>query len=303
MREPHRSAQGSVTDMRAIDQQVILVTGATDGLGRALARELATRGATVLLHGRSAERLAATEREIREATGNERLRTYRADFASLAAARELARDVERDQPRLDALVNNTALGGGARGSRRELSGDGYELRFAVNYLAPFLLTRLLLPLLSRSAPARIVNVASVGQAPVEFDNIMLEHGYDGMRAYSQSKLALISFTFELAEWLRTRSEQGVTVNALHPASLMNTKMVYEWFGYTMSTIADGVAATLRLVIAPELEGVTGRYYDRLAEGRANRQAYDRDARRRLWRLSEQLTGLADEAAITGRRSR
>jgi NAD(P)-dependent dehydrogenase (short-subunit alcohol dehydrogenase family) len=289
--------------MRAIEQRVILVTGATDGLGRTLARELAARGATVLLHGRSSERLAATEREIRQATGNDRLRTYRADFSSLATVRELARDVERDHPRLDALVNNAALGGGARGSGRELSADDYELRFAVNYRAPFLLTRLLLPLLSRSAPSRIVNVASVGQAPIDFDNVMLEHGYDGMRAYSQSKLALISFTFELADWLRSRGEQGVTVNALHPASLMNTKMVYEWFGYTMSTIADGLAATLPLVIAPELEGVTGRYYDRLAEGRADRQAYDRQARRRLWGLSEQLTGLGDEAPIKARHSR
>ncbi len=288
--------------MRAIDQQVILVTGATDGLGRAVARELAARGATVLLHGRSAERLAATDREIREATGSDRLRSYRADFSSLASVRALARDVEQDQARLDALVNNAALGGGARRSGRELSADGYELRFAVNYLAPFLLTRLLLPLLSRFAPARIVNVASVGQAPIDFDNVMLERGYDGMRAYSQSKLALISFTFELAEWLRSRGEPGVTVNALHPASLMNTKMVYEWFGYTMSTIADGVAATLPLVVAPELDGVTGRYYDRLVEGRADRQAYDREARRRLWRLSEQLTGLGNAAPITARHS-
>ncbi|HYU38031.1 MAG TPA: SDR family NAD(P)-dependent oxidoreductase [Gemmatimonadales bacterium] len=275
--------------MHPIDQPTILVTGATDGLGKALARELAARGATVLLHGRSAERLAQAMHEIREVTGSERLRTYRADLASLDAVRGLAADIERDHDRLDVLVNNAAIGGGRPGSGRELSADGHELRFAVNFLAPFLLTHLLLSLLRRSAPARIVNVASVGQAPVDFDDVMLERGYDGLRAYSQSKLALIAFTFELAERLRGTA---VTVNALHPASLMNTKMVYESFGYTLSTIEDGLEATLPLVIGPALEGVSGRYFDRLREARAHKQAYDPEARHRLWRLSEQLAGLA-----------
>jgi NAD(P)-dependent dehydrogenase (short-subunit alcohol dehydrogenase family) len=120
---------------------------------------------------------------------------------------------------------------------------------------------------------------------------MLERGYDPMRAYGQSKLAQIMFTFELAERLRAAGESEVTVNALHPASLMNTKMVLESFGYTMSTVQDGVEATLRLAISPELEGVSGHYYDRLREARADPQAYDPEARRRLWRLSEQLVGL------------
>jgi NAD(P)-dependent dehydrogenase (short-subunit alcohol dehydrogenase family) len=140
-------------------------------------------------------------------------------------------------------------------------------------------------------PARIVNVASVGQAPIDFGDVMLERGYDGMRAYGQSKLAQIMFTFELAERLRAAGDAGVTVNALHPASLMNTKMVLESFGSTMSTVEDGVAATLRLVVSPDLEGVSGRYYDRLREARADPQAYDPQARRRLWRLSQELTGL------------
>ena len=280
--------------MRPLDQQTILVTGATDGLGRALAQDLAARGATVLLHGRSPDRLARATQEIRQATRNDRLRVYRADFASLEPVRGLAREIERDQPRLDVLVNNAGIGGGGRHSRRETSADGHELRFAVNYLAPFLLTHLLLPLLRRSAPARIVNVASVGQAPIDFDDVMLQRGYDGFTAYRQSKLAQIMFTFELAERLRAAGETGVTVNALHPASLMPTKMVRESFGYTMSTIADGLEATRRLVIAPELDGVSGRYFDRLEEGRAEPQAYDPAARRRLWQLSEEL--VAAEAA-------
>lgn len=172
-----------------------------------------------------------------------------------------------------------------------MSADGHELRFAVNYLAPFLLTHLVLPLLGQSAPARIVNVSSAGQEPIDFDDVMLERGYDGLRAYGQSKLAQIAFTFDLAQRLREEGELGVTVNALHPASLMNTKMVYESFGRTMSTIENGVEATTRLAISPELDGVTGRYFDRLREARADDQAYDPDARRRLWSLSEDLVGL------------
>jgi NAD(P)-dependent dehydrogenase (short-subunit alcohol dehydrogenase family) len=272
---------------RPVEQPTILVTGATDGLGRALARELAARGATVLLHGRSQARLEDTRQELVEATGSDRLRSYRADLASLEQVRRLAREVTGDQERLDVLVNNAGIAGAGP---REDSADGYELRFAVNYLAPFLLTHLLLPLLRRSAPARIVNVASVGQRPIDFDDVMLERGYDGLRAYRQSKLAQVMFTFELAERLRAAGEAGVTVNALHPATLMNTKMALETFGHAMSTIQDGVAATLRLAVAPELDGVSGRYFDRLEEARANAQAYDADARRRLWELSAKLTG-------------
>jgi NAD(P)-dependent dehydrogenase (short-subunit alcohol dehydrogenase family) len=274
--------------MRPVDEQTILVTGATDGLGRALARELAARGATVLLHGRTKARLEDTRREIVEATGSDRLHTYLADLASLEQVRRLGREVGGDQERLDVLVNNAGIGGDGP---RQQSADGHELRLAVNYLAPFLLTELLLPLLRRSAPARIVNVASVGQVPIDFDDVMLERHYDALRAYRQSKLAQIMFTFELAERLRAAGESGVTVNALHPATLMNTKMALETFGYAMSTIEDGVEATLRLAVAPELEGVSGRYFDRLDDARANPQAYDADARGRLWRLSAALTGL------------
>jgi NAD(P)-dependent dehydrogenase (short-subunit alcohol dehydrogenase family) len=281
MRSRGREPDGPPS-VRPVDEQTILVTGSTDGLGRALAGELAARGATVLLHGRSEDRLEEVRREL----GGDRARSYLADFSSLADVRRLAADVERENERLDVLVSNAGIGGGRNG-RREESVDGYELRFAVNYLAGFLLTKLLLPLLERSAPARIVNVASVGQAPIDFDDIMLERGYSGSRAYAQSKLAQIMFTFELDERLRAEAA-GVTVNALHPASLMNTKMVFESFGYTMSTVEDGVEATLRLAVSPELDGVSGRYFDRLREARPNAQAEDADARRRLWQLSERL---------------
>jgi NAD(P)-dependent dehydrogenase (short-subunit alcohol dehydrogenase family) len=275
--------------MRPIADQVILLTGSTDGLGKATARHLAARGATVLLHGRDQGRGEATLREIGRATGNDRLRLYLADFSSLAQVRRLADEMQADNDRLDLLINNAGIGG--TGSRQQ-SHDGYELRFAVNYLAPFLLTNLLLPRLQRSAPARVVNVASVGQAPIDFDDLMLERHYDPLRAYRQSKLALIMFTFDLARRLHATGESGVTLNALHPASLMPTKMVLEMFGSPMSTLEEGTEATLRLAISPELDGVTGRYFDQQRESRAHRQVYDPEARRRLWEISEHLCGLA-----------
>jgi NAD(P)-dependent dehydrogenase (short-subunit alcohol dehydrogenase family) len=261
----------------------ILVTGATDGLGRRVAFDLAAAGATVLLHGRNRERLETTLEEIRRETGNEKLSSYRADLSSLGEVRALAEQVLTGQDRLDVLVNNAGV---IAGERRE-SEDGYELTFAVNYLTHFLLTRLLVPLLRDSAPARVVNVASAGQSPIDFDDVMLERGYDPMRAYTQSKLAQVMFTFELAERLR---DSGVTVNALHPASLMDTRMVLETFGRSMSTVEEGAEATVRLATSPDLEGITGRYFDGTREGRADPQAYHEEARKRLWTLSEELCG-------------
>ena len=276
--------------MRKVDEAVILVTGATDGLGKRVARDLAERGATVLVHGRSRERAEAAVREIGEETGNDGLSYYLADLSSLREVRRLAEEVASDHERLDVLINNAGIGSGpSDGASRRESKDGYELTFAVNYLSHYLLTNLLLPLLRGSAPARIVNVASAGQAPLDFGDVMLERGYDGWRAYSQSKLAQITFTFSLAERLEG---SGVTANALHPASLMDTKMVLESFGYTMSTVEEGAAATERLAISPDLEGVSGRYFDGLREARAKDQAYDRQARERLWTLSEELCDFA-----------
>jgi NAD(P)-dependent dehydrogenase (short-subunit alcohol dehydrogenase family) len=269
--------------------QKILVTGATDGLGRRLAEELASRGATVLLHGRDRERGEAAVREIREATGGERLELYLADFASLGQVRALAEGVLAGHDRLDVLVNNAGLGVVDDGAdERALSDDGNELRLQVNYLAPFLLTRLLLPLLVRSEPSRIVNVASAGQQDIDFDDLMLERGYSGWRAYRQSKLALVMFTFDLAEELRGN---GVTATTLHPATFMPTKMVTDAGISPTSSLEDGVQATLRLVVDPALDGISGTYFDGMSEARALRQAYDERARRRLRELSFELVGL------------
>jgi NAD(P)-dependent dehydrogenase (short-subunit alcohol dehydrogenase family) len=278
--------------MTDVAQATILVTGATDGLGRRVAQDLTTKGATVLLHGRNPERLEATLEELQGQTGGEKASSYLADLSSLTAVRDLAERIILEHDRLDVLVNNAGI---IARERRE-SEDGYELTFAVNYLSHFLLTRLLLPLLKDSAPARIVNVASAGQSPLDFSNLMLEHGYDAMKAYSQSKLAQVIFTFQLAEHLR---DTGVRVNALHPASLMDTKMVQSTFGYTMSTVEEGTEAVVRLAVSQEVEGVTGGYFDGTREGRANRQAYDPQVRDRLWVLSEELCGHLLEPLVRG----
>jgi NAD(P)-dependent dehydrogenase (short-subunit alcohol dehydrogenase family) len=202
--------------------------------------------------------------------------------------RRMADAVLEAEPRLDALVNNAGIGTAHPGDGERLeSADGHELRFAVNYLAGYLLTRRLLGLLERSAPARIVNVASAGQAPIDFDDVMLERGYRAGRAYAQSKLAQILFTFDLAEEL---DGSGVTATCLHPATYMPTRMVLAARGSGMSTIREGADATVRLIADPALDGVSGRYFEGTREAAPDRQAYDPDARRRLRELSARLTG-------------
>src|ERR671930_405403 len=234
--------------MRSSSRMVVLVTGATDGLGRALAAA----------------------------------RAYRADLSSLAEVDRLADEVLAAEPRIDALVNNAGIGSDVPGGgERQERADGVELRFAVNYLAGYRLTRPLLDRLRESAPSRIVNVSSAGQTAIDFDDVMLERGYSGVRAYCQSKLAQVMFTFDLAEELDGSS---VTATCLHPSTYMPTKIVAS----PISSIADGVEATLRLMTAPPDE-VGGRYFNVLREARADPQAYDADARRRLRELSDRLT--------------
>ena len=266
--------------MTDLATQVVLVTGATDGLGRGIARALARRRATVLVHGRDAERAEAVAAELR-ADGATAVRVYLADLASLADVRALAAAVAASEPRLDVLVNNAGIGSTVPTRERAESRDGIELRFAVNYLSHYLLTRELLPLLKASAPARIVSVASAGQTAIDFEDPMLRRGYSGARAYCQSKLAQILFTIDLAGEL---AETGVTINALHPATFMPTKIVAN----PISTLDEGVQATMHLIADASVAGVTGRYFNGAHEATAEPQAYDADARATLRALSEQL---------------
>jgi NAD(P)-dependent dehydrogenase (short-subunit alcohol dehydrogenase family) len=275
--------------MRPVAESTILITGATDGLGRALAADLARSGASVLVHGRDPERGEHVLADLRAEKGGGDHRWYKADLASLGEVRDLAEHIASEHQRLDVLVNNAGIGSTlpGEGARME-SSDGFELRLAVNYLAPFLLTHLLQPLLVASAPARIVNVASGGQMPVDFDDVMLERSYSPWQAYCQSKLALVMLTFDLADQL---AGTGVTATCLHPGTYMPTKMVLHAGVTPVDTLETGVKATRRLVDDASLYGSSGVYYNIFEEARANPQAYDAAARRRLRELSERLVGL------------
>jgi len=265
--------------------KTVLITGSTDGVGRRVAERLAAAGATLLIHGRDARRAASVKATIEVAGGSAAI--CLADFASLDEVRGLADTVVRDHHRLDILVNNAGIGVGRPDTRRELSRDGHELRFAVNYLSGFLLTHLLVQRLVASR-GRIVNVSSIGQQPIDFADVMLTRGYSGRRAYCQSKLAQIMFTFDLARQL---DGTGVTANALHPATYMDTAMVRGDGIRPMSSVDEGAEAILHLATSPELASKTGLYFDGLREARANPQAYDADARARLRALSLALVGV------------
>jgi NAD(P)-dependent dehydrogenase (short-subunit alcohol dehydrogenase family) len=260
----------------------VLVTGATSGLGRYLAQELAGSGWSVLAHGRDRQRVGELAGEL----GNG-ARPYVADLASLAAVRQLAEQVRQDVPRLDVLVNNAGIGFGGPGSPRQVSQDGHELRFAVNYLAPVLLTRLLLPLLTASAPSRIVNVGSIGQVGFDPHDAEFTHDYSGVDAYRRTKLALAAFTFDLADEL---ADAKITVNCLHPATFMDTAMVREGGIEPVSTVEEGGAATLRLITDPTLDGVTGQFFNGTNPSRAMPEAYDERFRAELRDVTGRMLG-------------
>lgn len=260
-------------------RQVILITGSTDGLGRELARRLASTGAHVIVHGRNVERGTALVREI-EAGGIGSAAFYAADFASLADVRRLAGDIIRDYDRLDILINNAAV----LARERRVSDDGHELHFQVNYLAGYMLTQLLLPLLTEAAPSRVINVASRTQRPIRFDDVMLEDDVDAMYGYGQSKLAQIMFTFDMAEQL---AGTGITVNAVHPANAMDTDLIRQHGVQPQTTVDDGAEAVLNALAVGRSE--TGLYFFGMEHGRAHDQAYDAAARARLRELSRALT--------------
>jgi len=268
--------------------KTIVVTGSTDGVGRVVAEKLADWGAHVVVHGRNHDRGERVVYSI-QAAGRGAATFYRADFAALAEVRRLADDIHRNFSRIDVLINNAGIGTGGPDGVRQMSADGYELRFAVNYLAGFLLTKLLRPLLLQSKPARIINVASLGQHPIDFKDVMLTRGYSGSRAYAQSKLAQIMFTFDLA---RELEGSQVTANCLHPATYMNTTMVRQAGVTPLSTTEEGARAILHLAVAAPFDRQTGLFFNGLNPSRANPQAYDPQAREQLRSLSLELTGFA-----------
>jgi NAD(P)-dependent dehydrogenase (short-subunit alcohol dehydrogenase family) len=268
-----------------MDGKTVLVTGSTDGVGRYVAAKLAAAGAKVLIHGRDKARAKTLADEI-GGQGHTEPVFYQADLSSLAGARQLAEAVLAEHDRLDVFISNAGIG--SRPPERQTSADGHELRFAVNHLSGFLLAHLLLPLLKTSAPSRIVNVASLGQHPIDFEDVMITKGYSGARAYAQSKLAQIMFTIDLS---RELEGSGVTVNALHPATYMNTTMVREGGITPISTVEQGGDAILHLAAGDDVAGKSGLFFNGMQQSQANAQAYDEAARQRLRELSLQLTGL------------
>jgi len=268
--------------------KTVLITGSTDGVGRYVASQLAAEGARVLIHGRDAARAEALIGAIKR-SGHDAPGFYQADLSSLAGVRQLADAVLADHKRLDVLVSNAGIGSQNQGPERQTSADGHELRFAVNYLAGFLLAHRLLPLLKAAAPSRIVNVASLGQHPIDFDDAMITRNYSGSRAYAQSKLAQIMFTIDLAHEV---DPKRVTANALHPATYMNTTMVRESGNAPASTVEEGADAILKQIVSEELAGKSGLFFNGQRESRADEQAYEEKARAKLKALSMKLAGLS-----------
>ena len=289
----------AITTSAAMAGKTVLVTGGTSGIGRATALGLATMGAHVAITGRDAGRTEGAAREIRAASGAE-VDVFVADLSSQSEVRRMAADVLHRLPRLDVLVNNV----GGYCNTRHLTTDGIEHTFALNHLAPFLLTNLLLDRLRQRQVARVVTVSSNAQAlgRIDFDDCQGERFYSGARAYNQSKLANVLFTYELARRMRGT---GVTANALHPGVVSTSfgasdpapvqRLVVPLLRPLMKSPAQGAATSIHLGSDPGLVEVTGRFFVNSAARRSSRRSYDQDIAARLWRLSADLVGL-DPAA-------
>jgi NAD(P)-dependent dehydrogenase (short-subunit alcohol dehydrogenase family) len=270
--------------MKLLEQQTILITGSTDGIGKLTALKLAKKNAGVLIHGRNEDKVKKVVEEIKSKSGNKK-KGFTSDFSSLNDVRHFAENLKKEYRAIDVLINNAGVGF----ADERYSKDGYELRFAVNYLAPFLLTNLLLPEIKKAAPARIVNVSSAGQSPVNFNDIMLENNFNSTEAYCQSKLALIMFSIDLAGILK---DEEITVNSLHPGTYLDTNMVRRSNINPWGKPETGADAEVYLATSNELNDVTGKYFNVKTEAAAEPQAYDKNARKRLRQLSLELTKLS-----------
>jgi retinol dehydrogenase 14 len=275
----------------------VLVTGGTGGIGKATATGLAALGARVGITGRDQARTEAAAAGIRAAAGSPAVDAFAADLSVQAGVRRLAAQVLDTYPRLDVLVNNA----GGFWAHRHVTADGLEHTFALNHLAPFLLTSLLLDRLTASAPARIVTVSSGAhaRARIDFDDLQGERNYSGQRAYSQSKLANVMFTYELARRLKGT---GVTATVLHPGVVRTSFGTEDQAAYLgamigvarlfMKTPAQGASTPVYLASSPQVEGITGRYFVNRKPRTSSKASYDAAAAARLWQISADLTATA-----------
>lgn len=280
---------------RDMGGKVVLITGGTSGIGKAAATALASMGANVVVTGRDEERGRRAAAEIRAQSGNDRVELMLADLAVQEEVRRLAKEFEERHDRLDVLVNNAGL----VQSKRTETPDGIETTLAVNHLAPFLLTNLLLGLLKKSAPARIITVASEAQrwGKIDFDDLQSTKRYRGFPVYGMTKLANIMFTYELAGRLEGT---GVTANCVHPGPV-NTNfgnnnrgfmtLLFRAFKPFMRSSEEGADTIIYLASSPDVEGMTGKYLSDRKVITASDEAYDETSREKLWEASEELTGL------------
>ncbi len=268
-----------------MQEKIIFITGATDGIGKQTALELAKQGATVLLHGRNPKRLIDTMHEIRTKSMNLKLDIFNADFSSLTAIRKMVVDLVQKYPRLDVLINNA----GVFMKTRELSHDGYEMTFAVNHLAHFFLTHLCLPLLKQSREARVITVSSIAhlRATLDFENLQGEKKFDGYNAYSLSKLANVLFAVELAEKMKG---SHITSNALHPG-VIATKLLAAGFSIKGAPLEEGTETLVYLATSPEVCGVSGKYFVKKRPQAYHPIVDDVQVRKRFWEHSCRLVGI------------
>jgi NAD(P)-dependent dehydrogenase (short-subunit alcohol dehydrogenase family) len=271
--------------MENLTDKTILITGSTDGIGKQTAYELAAMGATVIIHGRDSVKGESVVKQLIEKTGNKKIFLHIADLASQYQIRKFARDINVKYGRLDVLINNA----GVYMKKRELSEDKIEMTFAVNYLAPFLLTFLLLELLKKSSPSRIINVSSAShqRGSIDFENLQGENKYDAYDVYSISKLGNLLFTYELADRLKGT---GVTVNALHPG-IISTKLLHSAFNVTGDNPIEGASTPVYLASSEKLENTTGKYFVKKEEASSSALSYNAEVRKKFWLLSEKLCGI------------
>ena len=272
--------------MSTLEGKTVLVTGSTDGIGRQTALELARMGARVLVHGRSREKTARARDALSKAVPGAKVDAVVGDLSDMSQVRSLAREVESLTDRLHVLLHNA----GVFVHERQLTPEGFETTFAVNHLAPFLLTHLLRPLLERAAPSRVVVVSSIAhqRGQLDFDNLQAEHRFNGYGAYATSKLANVLFASALAErWAPLR----ITAYSLHPG-VISTKLLKEGFGAEGDSVEEGARTSVHVASAPGLEGLTGKYFVRGREATPSPAAQDKALRDRLWEVSEKLTGVS-----------
>jgi len=260
----------------------VLITGATDGIGKQTAIELALLGAEVILHGRNEERLLKIKSEITTLTKNNKIKTISSDLSSLKKTAELVDEINNSFEHIDVLINNA----GVYMKNKELTEDGIEKTFAVNHLSHFLLTNRLIDILQQSSPSRIINVSSVAhtRAQLDFNNLNSDNYFDAYNAYAVSKLANVLYTYELA---RRHEDSGILINALHPG-VISTKLLWEGFSIKGNTLVEGAVTPVYLASSDEVEGVSGKYFVSKEETPSSDTSYNKEIQQEMWNVSEQM---------------